>query len=54
MGPIYTNNKGGHRYGLINADGGLVLDTIYHSIRPFGDVLIVEKGQRYGLMDFPG
>jgi hypothetical protein len=54
IGPTYTNNKGGHRYGLINADGGLVLDTIYRSIRPFGDVLIVERYQRYGLEDYQG
>jgi hypothetical protein len=55
IGPTYTNNSGGHRYGLINADGGLVLDTIYRStIQPFGDMVIVEIDQRFGLMDYQG
>jgi hypothetical protein len=55
IGPTYTNNSGGHRYGLINADGELVLDTIYRStIQPFGDMIIVEIDQRFGLMDYQG
>jgi hypothetical protein len=55
IGPTYTNNSGGHRYGLINADGELVLDTIYRStIQPFGDMVIVEIDQRFGLMDYQG
>ncbi|MBK7408974.1 MAG: WG repeat-containing protein [Saprospirales bacterium] len=54
IGPTYTNNSGGHRYGLINADGGLVLDTIYRSIQPFGDMVIVEIDQRFGMMDYQG
>ncbi|MFZ2897521.1 MAG: WG repeat-containing protein [Saprospiraceae bacterium] len=54
IGPTNTNNSGRHRCGLINAGGGLVLDTIYRSIRPFGAVLIVEKGDRFGLMDYQG
>lgn len=52
-GPRYNHGKSGIA-GLIDADGNIVLDTVYRDIRPFGDVLIVGKDNKYGLMDYAG
>ena len=52
-GPRYNHGKSGIT-GLIDADGKIVLDTVYRNITPFGNMLIVEKDNKYGLMDFSG
>ncbi|HPI08916.1 MAG TPA: WG repeat-containing protein [Saprospiraceae bacterium] len=52
-GPRYNHGKSGIT-GLIDADGKIVLDTVYRNITPFGNMLIVEKDNKYGLMDFAG
>ncbi|MCC6459845.1 MAG: WG repeat-containing protein [Saprospiraceae bacterium] len=53
-GPRYNHGKSGIA-GLIDADGNIILDTVYRNITPFGgDLLIVEKDQRFGLMDYSG
>lgn len=53
QGPRYAFKKSGIT-GLIDADGRIIIDTIYRSIKPFGPFLIVEKDERFGLMDHSG
>lgn len=52
-GPRYNHGKSGIK-GMIDANGKIVLDTVYRNISPFGNVLIVEKDNKYGLMDHAG
>ncbi|MBL7783606.1 MAG: WG repeat-containing protein [Saprospiraceae bacterium] len=52
-GPRYPFKKSGI-VGMIDADGRIIIDTIYRTIKPFGPFLIVEKDERLGLLDHSG